>query len=269
MCARTRYVAKAAGMMELRLWCEPEGAAGARELLPGCPYTLHVTPGESSAADSYVSEWTVETKRHAEKGAENGASSTKPIKGGGVAEASRRTNAPMQQALGGDEHRAASPQQQHASTHVVAGDVLVVRACAVDQFANPTTLADDALSACVCLPDGREHTLPITPQAKSGRSGLYDVRCETTLAGEHAVHMRMKIGRADEWTAIKGSPARCVVLPAPPTPSTSKLLEPAAADCLVAHLDQPARVVLATFDKCACACSARTHMRALYDLPCM
>lgn len=43
----------------------------------------------------------------------------------------------------------------------------------------------------VRLPDGNEHDLQVALQAKSGRSGSYDIRCETTLSGAHEVHVML------------------------------------------------------------------------------
>ena len=234
------YVATSAGPTELTVWCESTN--GVRQLLPGFPCTLHVAAGEVSTAQSYVGEFSLHEslKRVGEQASLVKTGRDAPTKGGG------RKGDVCVSAL------TASTVKDGATegTDTVAGDVFFVRVYCCDRFHNAAALAEPSLlRAKVATTDGAECELPVLPQPKAGKDGVYDVRCETRLSGAHVVHVLVR------GQSIEGSPMRCVVTAGAPVPSACRLIEPAGGtNALVAEVEHPATVRLVTHDRFGNAC---------------
>lgn len=224
------YIAKTAGATELSLWCEPD-ANGLRELLPGSPWSLIVSSGAATTAESYVDGWTVEkAKRQGDKS------------GGGSSSVSAGKASPSK----GKDGKGGKEEDE---SRIIAGDQVIVRAYGVDQYNNPAPVPDGAMSAHVILPGGKRLNLPVALQTKAGRAATYDLRHETELSGQHEVHVLLN------HEPIKGSPATWLVEPDRPVPTTSKLVSPNDSENLVADFERPSIVLLRTFDRFGNACN--------------
>ena len=223
------YVPKGAGNMQLFIWCTPAVGAGkgVRELLPGSPFQMTVTPGAPDASESVVSDMAIEhSKSHAQ-------TSTKvakeTVKSGGTDKGGVASSAPAELTL--------------------AGDVIIVRVVVHDRFGNPAVVPDDALTAMVRRPDGNEQSAQPMPQSKSHGQGAFDIRYETMLSGETSTYIYL------HGEPIRGSPCTINVAPAAAVQSTTKLLPPHdGVEGLVNDLEQPAIATLVTYDKFGNAC---------------
>ena len=279
------YVVKHAGISEVALWCEPEGGdASTREQLPGSPFILHVEANAAMASESYIEQqWTVETGKRAEKagsggGASGSKASSKPA--GKAAPAKPATGAAevgfeartisasdvvVFRVLGFDVYgnaamppdvrgglpdasstlgaaaAATSPSVDTASLAHSQG--IAPEGTSLVEFGQPGAELAKAFRAWILSPDGSEAELPVSPEAKSGRAATYEVRYECVRSGTHSMRVHLN------GNAIKGSPVNFSVAPSAAVPHTSKLDPPTDADALVADLEQPAIVVLHTYDK--------------------
>ena len=197
------YVAEEAGAMDLHLWVvdkettvasmtgaqgKPKGSDSdapitvnePREMLPGSPFTVHVSEGNASAIGSFVKE--AEAKQAASAGA----------------------------AAGKD------------GVGFTAGEHIIIKPQVRDQFGNPSTAPEGALTADHEIPGANTGgTLsPVDPPKMRGGIGSYELGIEPIRAGMHVVHIKL------HGEEVTGSPVEFKVTPGPPSVSKCYLTKP-------------------------------------------
>jgi hypothetical protein len=196
-----KYVAKAAGSCGLHVWCEPDGG-DERTPLPGSPFTLQVGAGKASPDVSQVDGWSKLVKE--EKQTLNKAG------------------------------------QQAADTKTLfAGDTLSIKPQIFDSFGNAAALEEGALKVVHESPSGSRQPMHFTQQNRGGQTS-YDVRHDTSLAGDHKVHITIS------GESLKGSPLSFYVNPDRADPPQCKLSAPNGGPL---YANQSRSCTLKTFDR--------------------
>jgi hypothetical protein len=211
------WIATVAGNTELHVWADPL-SNNERIPLPGSPFTLHVGPGGPKSSTSHVDGWTKESRSQ------------------DVKESRAKAH---RQSISGEA-------MAEAEAKVIAGDLMSLRPLIVDAFGNPTQLKEgsSALKATLVKPDGTELPLSVlTAYAKTSSLANYEVKCDSQVAGEHGVNIRLNN------EPIKGSPVVFEVHCSSPDPENTQLIPPENSDNLVADYERPSVVILKTFDK--------------------
>lgn len=203
---RIKYTPTSAGTNEVHVWCDPSGK-GERIPFPGSPFHVHVGAGEASASTSQV-------ERNS-----NGLGWTKIAK--------EEKN---------DKYGKSSSLDPNALS---AGDTVTIKPQVYDLFGNSTVLPDGALKVIHTLPDGSQTELSYSTLQRGGQT-TYDVKHDTTLAGDHSVAILLS------GSSIKGSPVEFTVLPDKPDPAFCKLNGPPQE---MLYTNVPTKTTLKTFDK--------------------
>lgn len=248
------YMVKEAGHFDAFVWTEGAGGPSAgymtvhapgqaveeneeppvlREILPGSPFALQVSPGEPTPKMSYVDGVSLESKR-----ADKHAPASKDAKASKSIKEKEATSSSV--STPGPPGTAGSEVEQ-----IIAGDTIIVRAFGVDEFGNPTLIPEASLTASIVRPDGTR----VQPSIKQSRA-QFEIRYEAINRGEHQVHVEL------DGAPINGTPVPFEVTSASPVPAQSKLVPPPNMDALTADLEQSAIVMLETCDKYGNPCSS-------------
>ena len=212
------YMPREAGNHELHVWCDPNDK-GERVALPGSPFTVHVVAGAPTASRSHVEGFTKESRQ-----------------------ADRSSGKAHKQQSSGDPSA--------GSSMIIAGDQVSVRPLVVDEFGNPSKLIEGTMNISLVKPDGSSGELALqTSYVKASGLAQYEVKCDTHLAGKHAMHITLK------GEPITGSPVTFDVHPSGPDPEHSVLVPPEGHEALAADYDKPSIVVLKTHDRFGNACA--------------
>ena len=194
-----KYVATTAGFNDLHLWCDvasddDETSNQSRVPLPTSPLKLAVTAGRgnvsSSTMDAVAREVAVD----------------KP---------------------GGKYSVRLTPAYLNNPSHLIAGDVAIVRPKVSDKFGNPGMISETALSAMIRLPNGEEQPLSVTPHTRGGLT-TYDFRLRTKLSGTHEAHVNLGDKPIPgsplcfEVEADYHEPAQCYLIPPTEAPLLSE-----------------------------------------------
>ena len=121
---------------------------------------------------------------------------------------------------------------------IIAGEHVILRPQVHDQFGNPSSAPEGALTAILDSPGHMGEQLE-PPKLRSGL-GSYELTLEPLKAGEHSVHILL------HGEEITGSPVKFYVSPAAPNSQKCYLSRPDAEPCLV---NAQAEILLLTHDK--------------------
>ena len=195
------YCIKAAGDLDLTLWCFDKATSGPRTALPGSPFKVTCVAGRPNSAGSFIDGFSKEEKQASADQSGKKAGGGKPV-------------APAPQA----------PSLETAQSAVVdkvvgAGEQILFRPQIRDPYGNSAAAPSGALLIEVTSPDGNRLPLPAAVQVRGGLT-TYESRFEPKQCGSYVVHVELF------GSPITGAPVHITCVAAVPDVSKSQFSVP-------------------------------------------